>query len=190
LDASGNEISEVVLQITATSYTLQTATQAAPAGTTQARIWTWKTGTAGNLFIDDVCLSVPDTQAPSVPGGLASSAITQTSFTLNWSASTDNVGVTGYEVFRNGTSIGTPSGTSFNVTGLSAGTTYAMRVRARDAAGNWSAQSATLNVTTTAVTSCGSITNSGFENGLTGWTNNGNTSITSDSRTGSSAVST
>lgn len=191
LDASGAEISEIVLQITATSYTQRTATQAAPAGTTQARIWTWKTGSAGNLFIDDVCLSVPDTQAPSVPSGLASSAITQTSFTLNWSASTDNVGVTGYEVLRNGTSAGTPSGTSFNVTGLSAGTTYAMRVRARDEAGNWSAQSSTLNVTTTAaVTSCGSITNNGFENGLTGWTNNGNTSITSDARTGSSAAST
>lgn len=89
-----------------------------------------------------------DTQAPTVPTGLASSSVTQTSFTLTWNASTDNVGVTGYEVFRNGTSIGTPTSTSFNVTGLTAGTTYSMRVRARDAAGNWSAQSTALSVTT------------------------------------------
>ena len=51
-------------------------------------------------------------------------------------------------MFRGGTSIGTATGTSFNVTGLAPATAYAMRVRARDAAGNWSAQSATLTVTT------------------------------------------
>jgi chitodextrinase len=75
-------------------------------------------------------------QAPSVPAGLASSNITQTSFTLSWTASTDNVGVTGYEVFRNGVSVGTPTGTSLSVTGLTCATTYPMTVRARDAAGN------------------------------------------------------
>lgn len=89
-----------------------------------------------------------DTQAPTVPAGLASSAITQTSCTLNWTASTDNVGVTGYEVFRNGTSIGTPTATTFNVSGLSASTAYNFTVRARDAAGNYSAQSNALSVTT------------------------------------------
>lgn len=91
-----------------------------------------------------------DTQAPSVPSGLSSASVAQTSFTLNWGASTDNVGVTGYEVFRNGTSIGTPSSNSFNVTGLSASTAYSMTVRARDAAGNWSAQSTPFSVTTSA----------------------------------------
>jgi hypothetical protein len=90
-----------------------------------------------------------DAVAPSVPSGLTSGNITQTSFTLSWNASTDNVAVTGYEVFRNGASIGTPTGTSFNVTGLTAGSTYSMTVRARDAVPNWSAQSAPLSVTTT-----------------------------------------
>lgn len=189
LDASGNELSEINLPITATSYTLRSGVQAAPAGTTHVRIWTWKSGSSGYLFLDDFCVTVPDTQAPSIPGGLSSSAVTQTSFTLSWNTSTDNVGVTGYEVFRNGTSIGTPSGTSFDVTGLSAGTSYAMRVRARDAAGNWSAQSTALNVTTASPpVDCGSVSNSGFENGLTGWSNNGSTSITSDARSGSSAA--
>ena len=96
-----------------------------------------------------------DTQAPSVPTGLASSGITQTGFTLTWAASTDNTGVTGYEVFRNGTSIGTPASTSFNITGLTCNTAYSMKVRARDAAGNWSAQSTALNVTTSACTGSG-----------------------------------
>lgn len=64
---------------------------------------------------------------------------------------TDNTGVTGYEVFRNGTSIGTPTATTFNVTGLAANTSYSMTVRAKDAANNYSAQSSALSVTTNAV---------------------------------------
>ena len=151
LNSSGTEISEINLQVTSTAYALRSVTQAVPAGAVNARIWTWKSGAAGNLFLDDFCMTGPppaDTQAPSVPSGLASSSVTQTAFTLTWSASTDNVGVTGYQVFRNGTSVGTPTATSFAVTGLTAGTSHAMTVRARDAAGNWSAQSAALNVTT------------------------------------------
>ncbi len=91
---------------------------------------------------------VADTQAPSVPAGLAASNATQTGFTLNWTASTDNVGVTGYEVYRNGTLVASPTGTSASLTGLPAGTAHAMTVRAKDAAGNLSAVSATLNVST------------------------------------------
>jgi RHS repeat-associated protein len=93
----------------------------------------------------------PDTTAPSVPSGLTASSITETSFTLGWLASTDAVGVTAYEVQRGGVSLGTltgtPPGTSMPISGLSAGTTYQMSVRARDAAGNWSAWGA-LSVTT------------------------------------------
>jgi chitodextrinase/O-glycosyl hydrolase len=153
LNASGQELSEIELQITSTTYALRSITQIIPAGAVNARIWTWKSGSSGNLFLDDFCITVPtvDAQAPSVPAGLASTAITTTSFTLNWTASTDNVGVTGYEVFRNGTSIGTPTATTLNVTALTAGTAYAMTIRARDAAGNFSAQSTALTVTTTAL---------------------------------------
>lgn len=106
---------------------------------------------AGNTSAasNPVSVSPPDTQAPSVPTGLAASAITQTSFTLTWTASSDNVGVTGYEIFRNGTSAGTTTtATTFNVTGLTAATTYSFTVKSRDAAGNVSAASATLSVTT------------------------------------------
>lgn len=195
LNASGAEVSEINLPVTSTAYALRSATQNVPAGATRARIWTWKSGASGNLFLDDFCLTVPpppDTQAPSVPSGLAASAVAQTSFTLTWAASTDNVTVTGYEVFRGATSIGTPAGTSINVTGLAPGTSYAMTVRARDAAGNWSGPSPALNVTTAApvVTSCGALTNNGFENGLAGWTNDGNTVASTDARTGVGAATT
>lgn len=102
--------------------------------------------------IEVIPAAPPDTTAPSVPTGLAASNVTSDAFTLSWTASTDNVGVTGYEVFKDGSAIATPGSTSVNVTGLAPSTTYSMRVRARDAAGNWSAQSTALNVATSAAT--------------------------------------
>lgn len=89
-----------------------------------------------------------DTEAPSVPTGLVASSITDTGFTLNWSASTDDTGVNGYEVSLDSVSYATPTGTTAAVTGRTAETTYAVAVRARDAAGNWSAYSSPLNVAT------------------------------------------
>lgn len=89
-----------------------------------------------------------DTQPPTTPTSLSSSNITQTSFTLSWSASTDNQSVTAYEVFINGIANGTVSGTTRLISGLSPATAYNTTVRARDAAGNWSAHSNTLSVTT------------------------------------------
>ena len=107
LDASGNEISEAVLTVTAAAYTEHSVNQVAPAGTARVSVWTWKSGTAGTLFVDDFCLTVSgtgggDTQAPDVPPASAASNVASTSFTLSWTPSTDNVGVTGYEVFRGG----------------------------------------------------------------------------------------
>lgn len=107
----------------------------------------WVSDSAGNnLHSATVAISVVDTTPPTVPTGLSASAITSTSFTLNWAASSDNVGVAAYEVFRNGISLGTTASTSFSVTGLSAGSSYSITVRAADAAGNWSAQSSALTV--------------------------------------------
>jgi hypothetical protein len=93
---------------------------------------------------------VADTQKPTAPAGLASESVTSSSFTLKWTAATDNVGVTGYEVFRDGTSLGTTTSLSYNVTGLAASTAYSMTVRARDAAGNVSDPGTALSVTTAA----------------------------------------
>ncbi|MEQ9209686.1 MAG: M4 family metallopeptidase, partial [Pseudomonadales bacterium] len=89
-----------------------------------------------------------DTQAPTAPAGLAASNVTQTTLTLTWNASSDNVGVTGYNVFQGSTNIGTVTGTSANITGLSSGTSYSFHVTAVDAASNESASSNTVNVTT------------------------------------------
>ena len=89
-----------------------------------------------------------DNVAPSVPSGLTSSNIEETSFILSWNASTDNVSVTGYDIYQNNTLIGSSNGTTVRVTGLLASTTYSFSVVAKDAAGNSSAKSATISVTT------------------------------------------
>lgn len=92
----------------------------------------------------------PDTTAPTVPTGLASSAITASSFTLDWEESTDAVGVTVYRLLIDGEEYATLSGTSQVVTGRTASTAYDATVQAEDAAGNRSAPSAALTVTTSA----------------------------------------
>lgn len=94
-------------------------------------------------------VTTPDVTAPSPPGGLTAPDVGNTSFTLTWSAATDNVGVTAYEVARDGSSIGESAGLSRVVAGLIPGTTYMMKVRAKDAAGNPSDWSTELAVTTT-----------------------------------------
>jgi uncharacterized protein YkwD/chitodextrinase len=87
-----------------------------------------------------------DTQKPTQPTGLTVTATAQTSVQYRWSASTDNVGVTGYGIYVGGSRIGSATGTSVTVNGLRCGTTYTIGVDAADAAGNRSA------VTTTTVT--------------------------------------
>ncbi|WP_308190633.1 cellulose binding domain-containing protein [Streptomyces sp. HPF1205] len=91
-----------------------------------------------------------DTQAPSTPAGLTVTGTTASSASLSWSPSTDNVGVTAYDVYRGGTLAGTTAGTSFTDTGLAASTPYTYTVKARDAAGNTSAASAAVTATTAA----------------------------------------
>src|SRR5207248_6851024 len=90
--------------------------------------------------------------APAVPTGLAASALTATSLILTWSAATDNVGVTGYRLYRDATLVASAAGTSASLSGLSPSTPYTFTVAALDAAGNASAQSAPLSVTTPADT--------------------------------------
>jgi chitodextrinase len=94
-------------------------------------------------------VTVPDQTAPSVPTGLRGAAYWwPTRVVLSWSPSTDNVRVAGYRVYRNGTLVATTSSTTFTDSYLARWTTYRYTVAAYDAAGNRSAQSATLSVTT------------------------------------------
>jgi endoglucanase len=96
-----------------------------------------------------------DTQAPSVPGTPSATLINANTVGLSWSASSDNFGVTGYDIFRaTGSSggsfaqVGTSTSSSFTNTGLPINTTFRYQVRARDAAGNLSGFSGTVTVTT------------------------------------------
>ncbi|CAM3981207.1 MULTISPECIES: VPS10 domain-containing protein [Flavobacterium] len=109
--------------------------------------------------------SSSDTVAPTAPTNLAASGTTGTSTNLSWSASNDNVGVSGYDVYRGTTLIGTASGTTYSATGLTAATNYSFYVKAKDAAGNVSSASNTVNVTTssTTITYCGSNGQNGTE---------------------------
>jgi chitodextrinase len=89
-----------------------------------------------------------DTMPPSVPSGLNAIAVSSSQINLSWTASTDNVGVTGYKVFRGASQVGTASVNSFQDAGLAASTPFSYTVSAFDAAGNNSAQSASVSATT------------------------------------------
>ncbi|GGG32918.1 hypothetical protein GCM10011344_37320 [Dokdonia pacifica] len=93
----------------------------------------------------------PDTQAPTAPSNLTASNVGETSLSLSWNASSDNVAVTDYDVYNGNAVIATTANTTYTVTGLSAGTTYTFSVRAKDAASNVSSASNSITVTTDAI---------------------------------------
>lgn len=92
-----------------------------------------------------------DTEAPSIPTNMLATALSTSAIRLTWAASSDNVGVTGYDVYRGGVLLVTTSSTTYTNTGLSASTLYTYTVKAKDAAGNVSASSTTASATTQAV---------------------------------------
>lgn len=108
----------------------------------------------GTYYADDISLDGPgggsDTQAPTAPASLRSTGKTSSSVSLAWNASTDNVGVTSYDIYSGSNQVLSVSGTSATVSGLASSTGYTFTVRARDAAGNSSAASNAVSVTTDA----------------------------------------
>lgn len=133
-----------------------------------------------------------DTQAPTTPTNLIANNPTSSTVALSWTASTDNVGVIGYDVYANNVLKATVSGTSTTVQGLTSSTTYNFHVIAKDAAGNASTQSNTATETTLAGSGGGTGTcgTEDFEN-ITGtgngyatrtWTNNNITWTATDAR--------
>ena len=112
-----------------------------------------------------------DGQLPSAPGTLTATAAGSTGVSLSWGAATDNVGVTGYQVERcqgagcsTFVQVGTPTGTTFADSGLTAGTSYSYRVRATDAAGNLGPYGNTASATTQAAVG-GLVAAYGFDEG-------------------------
>jgi len=104
------------------------------------------------LFSESTCYpstgGPPDTTGPSTPTSLTATPVSSSQINLAWLASTDNVGVAGYKIFRSGTQVGTSVTTSFQDIGLSSSTTYSYTVTAYDSSGNDSAQSGSASAPT------------------------------------------
>lgn len=108
---------------------------------------------SSNVSPDSAALAVTtqppaDTTPPSAPTNLAASSVTSSSVVLGWTAATDDRGVTGYRIYRDGTQVGTSTTTAFTDATVLSSTTYAYAVRAQDAAGNLGPASTSLSVTT------------------------------------------
>jgi chitodextrinase len=135
--ASGNA---VTIPVAAASVRYLRATFTANTG--------WPAGQIGEFQAYAPAGTGGDTQPPTAPGTLSVTGHTSSSVSLSWSASSDDVGVTGYQVRVNGTTATTVTGTSATVSGLNPATTYSFTVLAADAAGNLSQPSATVSATT------------------------------------------
>jgi chitinase len=105
-----------------------------------------------NIISFTTSAAKPDRVSPSSPLNLRSISITDTSVTLAWDPSTDNIGVTAYNIYQDKVSsiitLGKATTTTFSVSGLAPAKAYKFYVKAKDAAGNLSIKSSTLNVTT------------------------------------------
>jgi chitodextrinase len=105
---------------------------------------------ASNVVSVTTLAPVADTTAPTAPTTLTASGTTQTTTNLTWTASTDNVAVTSYDVYQGAVLKANVTTTSYAVTGLTAATAYTFTVKAKDAAGNVSVASNVASVTTLA----------------------------------------
>jgi chitodextrinase len=145
---------------------------------------------ASNTANGTTTIAVPDTEIPTAPTNLAVTGSSSSTVSLSWTASTDNIGVTSYDVYVNSTFKSTVSGITAIVNGLTPTTTYSFYVVAKDAAANSSAQSNSVNGTTKVIsTSCASesfenIPASGSSYGIQTWTGDSGLNWTaSDART-------
>ena len=135
----------------ATSYAVTGLTAATSyAFTVKAKDAAGNVSVASNSVNVTTLAPAPDTTAPAAPTNLAASGTTVSSTNLTWTASTDNVAVTGYDVYQNSVLIASVGATTYAVTGLAAATTYTFYVIAKDAAGNVSPTSNTVSATTSA----------------------------------------
>lgn len=134
-----------------------------------------------------------DTQVPTAPANLAVNSTTASTATLTWAAATDNIGVASYEIYVDGVLKTTVTGsvTEASVTGLVANTTYSFYIIAKDAAGNASPASNTVQGTTLMANTDTSCANEDFENipansnsySTRTWTNKGINWTATDART-------
>jgi hypothetical protein len=145
------------------SWTSQTYTGGPGAAIAQGTFKRWSYSPTSDVFVVvntidanaySLRISPPgpgDTIAPSTPTGLGAMTVSSVQINLAWTASTDNVSVAGYQVYRNGSQIALSPTNSYQDTGLTASTTYTYFVKAYDGSNNVSGQSATASATTSAV---------------------------------------
>ena len=113
-----------------------------------------------------------DTEAPTAPTNVVASNQTITTFDLAWTASTDNVAVTGYNIYIDGTLTYQTANTTYQVTGLSPNTSYAIQIEAKDLINNKSAKSTVLNVSTTTDSNAPSVPTNLMASNISGTTFN------------------
>ena len=132
-----------------TSYTIALAAYDAAGNESPRAQATGTTSTQACPTPTPTPTAVPDTQRPSTPQGMAWNGRTQTTIGLRWNASTDNRGVVGYRLYRNGTAIATTTNLTYTYTGLTCSRSYTMALTAFDAAGNESIRAEATGTTTT-----------------------------------------
>ncbi|WP_240416785.1 fibronectin type III domain-containing protein [Paenibacillus periandrae] len=147
VNVTGNTLNETVHDIVSTQARYAKLSITTPTSTTDdaVRIYEFEVYGEPSTVPSDV---IP----PTAPSDVEVSRKTDTSVSLTWTASTDNVEVTGYEIYNGSALVGTSASTSYTLTGLSEATSYTISIKARDAAGNLSAESNLLVVTTEDVT--------------------------------------
>src|SRR5262249_2154637 len=149
---TGYRIFDGATQVGTSATTSFTATGLAPSSTHTYTVRAVDAATnvsnASNAVTVTTDPPVVDTTPPTTPTNLARASKTLTAVPLTWTASTDNVGVTGYRIMEGATQVGTSATTSFTVTGLAPSSTRTYTVRAVDAANNVSADSNAVTVTT------------------------------------------
>lgn len=143
---------------TTSPYTFNWDTTSVPSGSHVLTAKAFDTGSNSSVFSVNITV---DNQAPSAPSNLTATITNSTQIVLDWVASTDNVGVTGYDVYRDNILLATVVTNSYIDTGLTPGTPYSYFVRAKDNQGNISSVSNTI-VTTTFKR--GDLNNDGFVN--------------------------
>ncbi|CAM3298279.1 S-layer-like y domain-containing protein [Paenibacillus lupini] len=147
-----------------TKYQWYAAAEDAYTGKALSDIWSFTTGTAAT-----------DQSAPTWTNGrsLSVSDVSKTSLKLTWTGAADDVGVTQYKVYKNNVELATVAGTSYEVTGLTADTSYTFKVEAGDASGKWSTDGPSATGKTTSDTG----TNPPVETPGGGSGNNGQTPV-------------
>jgi Concanavalin A-like lectin/glucanases superfamily/Domain of unknown function (DUF1929)/Bacterial Ig domain/Glyoxal oxidase N-terminus/Fibronectin type III domain len=121
--------------------------------------------TAVSANVTVVVTNTPDTSPPTVPTGVTATAVSASQINVAWTASSDNVGVAGYTIFRNDAAVGSVTGPTFADTGLQPSTTYRYTVAARDGVGNLSAPSSPPVTATTPSSNPGLVAAYGFNEG-------------------------